>query len=233
MRLCKLALVLGAVALVASPVFAQGRGRGGFGGGVTAGMLINAEKVQKDLGLDADGVKKAQDALAKVREDNRDEYAKLRDASAEERTAILKKINEANEKALKGVLSEKQMKRLKQIELQQQGTALFNNEDVQKALKLDDKQKDQLKEINKDLDKELAALRPEPGTKPDFSKIQENMKKMQDLRKDAMTNATKVLNDDQKKQLKEMTGEHLELSMQDLFGGRGRGGKPDKPRTDF
>jgi hypothetical protein len=129
MRLCKLALVIGVVALLASPVLAQPGGRG-FGGTGGAGMLIRVEKVQKDLGLDADGVKKATDALTKVREDNRDEFAKLRDASAEERTKILAKINEANEKALKDVLSEKQMKRLKQIELQQLGTAMFATEDV-------------------------------------------------------------------------------------------------------
>jgi hypothetical protein len=225
MRLCKLALVIGAVALLASPVFAQPRGgRGGMGG---AGMLLNVEKVQKDLKLDADTVKKAQDALTKVREDNRDELGKLRDASPEERTAILKKFNEANDKALEGVLSKDQMKRLKQIERQVAGVRMFQTEEMQKALKLTDDQKGKIKEITDDLTKEQQGLFS--GGKPDA----DTLKKFQTLQKDSLANAVKVLNDDQKKEYKNLTGEPIEISMQDLFQGRGRGGKPDKPRTDF
>jgi hypothetical protein len=227
MRLCKLALAIGAVALLASPALAQpGRGFGGMGG---PGMLIRVEKVQKDLGLDKDAAKKATDALDKVREDNRAEFAKLRDASPEERTAIFKKINEANDKALKDVLTEKQLKRLKQIEHQVQGLRMFQNEDVQKTLKLTDDQKTKIKEIGDDLQKEVGGLFT-PGQKPDA----DAMKKMQTMQKDALANAMKVLNDDQKKQVKDLTGEPLELTPQDLFPGGGRrGGKPDKPRTDF
>ena len=62
----------------------------------------------------------------------------------------------------------------------------------------------------------------------------ENMAKMQTVRKDALTNAMKVLNDDQKKQIKEMTGEPLDLKPEDFPARGGKpGGKPDKPRTDF
>jgi hypothetical protein len=222
MRLCKLALVFGVAALLAAPAFAQ-PGRGGFGG---PGMLLGVKKVQKDLGLDEDAAKKATDALAKVREDNRDEFAKLRDASPEERTAIMKKFNEANEKALKDVLTEKQLKRLKQIERQNAGIGMFSMEDVQKTLKFTDDQKAKIKEINDDLQKEMGDLRS-GGFSP------ENIAKMQTLRKDALTNAMKVLKDDQKKELKEMNGEPLELKPEDFPARGGRGGKPDKPRTDF
>ena len=45
----------------------------------------------------------------------------------------------------------------------------------------------------------------------------ENMAKMQTLRKDALANAMKVLTDDQKKQIKELTGEPLELKPEDFF----------------
>jgi hypothetical protein len=226
MRLCKLALVFGVAALLASPALAQPGGRG-MGMGLGGGALVRIEKVQKDIGLDADGVKKVTEALDKVRADNREEMAKLRDASPEERTAILKKINEANEKALKDTLSEKQVKRLKQIEMQVAGVNMFSMEDVQKTLKFTDDQKTKIKEINDDLQKETRELF-QGGFNP------ENMTKMQTLRKDALANAMKVLTDDQKKQVKEVTGEPLELTPQDLMQGRGgRGGKPDKPRTDF
>src|SRR6516164_7541589 len=143
MRLCKLALVLGVAVLLASPALAQ-RGRGGFG------FLLQIEKVQKDLGLDKDGVKKVDEALQKVREDHKDDLDKMRDPDTkqEERAEILKKFNAANEKALKGVLSEKQMKRLKEIQRQVMGIDMFSDEEVQKTLKLDDKQKEKIKEIN-------------------------------------------------------------------------------------
>ncbi len=226
MRLCKLALVLGVAALLASPALAQpGRGRGGM---VGPAQLLRVEKVQKDLGLDKDAVTKVEDSLKKVNEDQKDEVAKAadRNATPEERTAARKKIGEAQEKALKDVLSEKQAKRLKQIEHQVQGINMFQDEHVQKTLKLTDDQKGKIKEINDDLQKEQRDLFS--GGKPGAEAIQ----KMQTMRKDAMANAIKTLNDDQKKQMKDLTGEPLELTLQDLF--QGRGGKPGgKPRTDF
>jgi hypothetical protein len=235
MRLCKLALVLGAVALLASPALAQQPGRGfpGMGGmGQNAAMLIQFNKgLQDELKVDQDQLTKIREATTKVREDFRDEFAKLRDAKPEEREAIMKKLGEANEKAVVGCLKEDQVKRFNQIQLQLKGIAMFTDEKVQKELKLNDEQKEKIKEIAKDLDKERTALMPrfEPGVKPDFSKLQENMQKIQSLEKEAKANATKVLNADQKKQVKEMTGEPFELKIE--FGRPG--GKPDKPRTDF
>jgi hypothetical protein len=229
MRLVKLALVIGAAALLASPALAQIRGnRGGL---IDSQRLLSVEKVQKDLGLDKDGAKKAQDALQKVYDDTKDEQAKLRrdsNASDEEKAAARKKINEAQDKALKDTLSEKQMKRLKQIERQITGIAIFQQEDVQKSLKLTDEQKGKIKEINTDLQKEMEGLRT-GGFKPD------NIAKSWTMRKDAMDNAVKVLKDDQKKELKELTGEPLELKLEDFGGGRGRGGKPggDKPLSSL
>jgi hypothetical protein len=226
----KLALVLGVAALVASPSFAQpGRRGGGFG----PGALLRVEKVQKDMGLDKEKVDKANAALAKVREDLKDDYDKLgfqSQASQDERAAARKKTGEAEEKALKDVLSEKQMTRLHQIQRQLQGIDMFQNEEVQKTLKLTDDQKAKLKEINDDLRKETQELfQGGGGFKP------ENVTKMQALRKDALASAMKALDDTQKKAVKEMTGEPIELTPQDLFPGRGKpgGGKPDKPRTDF
>jgi len=218
MRLCKLALVFGVVALVAGPALAQPGG--GFGG---PGFLLRVEKVQKDLGIDKDKVAKIQAALDKVREDHKDDFEKIRDpnTSQEDRQAIFKKINEDNDKALKDLLTEKQRKRLTQIQRQQAGVDMFTQEEVQKSLKLTDEQKDKIKEITTDLRKEMRELFS-GGFNPD------NLAKMQTLRKDAMSSAVKTLTDDQKKQLKELTGEPLELKPEDFP----RPTKPAKPR-DF
>jgi hypothetical protein len=234
MRLCKLALVLGAAALLASPALAQ---RGGFNMTAltrSAGFLVQNKSVQDELKIDKDQQDKLREANQKVFEDFRDEFAKIPTAKPEERDEIFKKLNEATEKAVKGVLKEEQIKRLTQIQVQQKGVDLFSEEKVAKDLKLSDEQKEKIKDIQKDLKKETDPLQPrfEPGVKPDRTKIQENRTKIQKLEKEAMANATKTLNADQKKQLKEMQGEPFELKLE--FGGlKPGGGKPEKPRTDF
>jgi hypothetical protein len=220
MRLCKLALVFGVVALVAGPALAQ-PGRGGFRMG--GAMLLRVEKVQKDLDLSKDQIKKADEALTKSMEDNRENFQKLFDpnVSQEDKDAIRKKMTEANEKMVKDILEEKQQKRLKQIERQQQGIDMFQDAAVVKALKISDKQKDQIKEINEEMTKEVAEL-----FKDGFSR--EKLAKVQTMRKEALEKTVKVLDDDQKKALKDLNGKPLELKPEDFP----RPTKPAKPR-DF
>jgi Spy/CpxP family protein refolding chaperone len=224
MRLCKVLLALGIVALVCAPALAQGR-RGGGGQGGGFGMLVANKSVQDELKIDKDQATKAEDALKKVREELKDDYAKLggrrgggNNVSDEERTAARKKTSEAEEKALGDVLKPDQLKRLHQIRRQQEGVAMFTNADVEKALKLTDDQKTKLKAINDDYAKERRELFAGGKPGPDAQA------KMQALRKDAMSNATKALTDDQKKTLKDLTGEPFEIKF-DRQGG--------KPRTDF
>src|SRR5207249_1628746 len=69
MRLCKLVLAVGILALLSTPALAQ---RGGGRGGLGLGGLIGNKSVQEELKLDKETVTKAQDALKKVNEDNKD-----------------------------------------------------------------------------------------------------------------------------------------------------------------
>jgi Spy/CpxP family protein refolding chaperone len=231
MRLCKMILALGVAALMCAPALAQqGRGRGGFGGG-GIGTLAQNKSVQEELKLDKDAVTKVEDALKKVNEDLKDDVAKLRDrnTSREDRQAINKKVNEAQEKALKGVLSDKQLARLEQIRRQQQGLRVFQDEEVAKTLKLTDDQKTKIKEIGDTLQKDITDLNPGGGGGRRGNP--ENLQKIQTMRKDAMSNATKTLDDAQKKSLKELLGEPFEVKFD--RGAGGRRGQPNKPRTDF
>jgi Spy/CpxP family protein refolding chaperone len=245
MRLGKFALVIAAGLLAASPLLAQqpggrgGRG-GGFGGGGLTGMIAQNTQLQEELKMDKDQVTKLTEALNKVRDDSRDDFAKLRDASAEERTAIFKKIADANAKAVETVLKPEQVKRLHQIENQQAGIGVFAKEDVQKTLKLTDAQKEKLDDINKELQKDIRDLNPAAGGAGGGGRggrggaggggfNPENIQKMQDLRKEAMTSAKKVLTDEQKDVLaKDVLGAPFELQFQNPFGGGGRGGQPGK-----
>jgi hypothetical protein len=243
MRLCKVFLTLGVAALLCAPAFAQqpgGRGRGGFGGGANLATLAQNKSVQEELKINEDGAKKVKEALDKVNEDLKDDVAKLRggrggggnNVTPEERAAARKKVNEAQEKALKGVLTDQQMTRLGQIRHQQEGLALFTNEDNAKALKLTDDQKTKIKEISDNLTKERRDLLGGGGGGGGRGAISpENQQKLQAMNKDAMSNAQKTLTDDQKKTLEEMLGKPFDYKPD--AGGRGGRGQPGKPRTDF
>lgn len=232
MRLAKLALVLGLGLLLVGSVAAQqpprggGGGFGGFGGfgGGLASMLGTSRQLQEELKLEKEQIDKVTAALAKVREDLRDDVAKLRDrnTSQADRTEINKKISDANNKAIGEILKAEQMKRLQQIENQQAGLAMFAKEDVQKTLKLNDDQKEKIDTIRKDLQKDLAELSPRGG-RPD----PDAATKRQGLQKEATANVMKVLTAAQKDAVKDLTGEPFEL--RNLFGGgagAGGGGRP-------
>jgi Spy/CpxP family protein refolding chaperone len=221
MRLEKLAVVLAAGLLIAGPAAAQrpggGFGPGRFGGGLT-GLLGQNTQLQEELKMSKEQVEKVTEALAKVRADLRDETAKLfdRNTSAEEREKIGKKLGEANAKAVGAVLKPEQLKRLHQIENQQAGAGLFAKEDVQKALKLSDSQKEKIATINKDLQKGLSDLSA-GGFNP------EAFTKRQALEKEATDGIVKLLDAGQKAALKDLEGEPFELR-RGGFGGFGGGG---------
>jgi hypothetical protein len=221
----RVALVFSLVLLLAVPAFAQqrgqrGGGRGGFGG---YGALISNEAVQKELKLDSEQVEKATAAVREAREKHADDFAKLQDLDQQERRekamAINKAVNDETIKALDGILKPDQIKRLKQIELQnrQGGIGAFNDPDVQKALKLTSEQKEKIKTIAADAMEEQSALRQQ-GRGGDRAEM---AKKAAALRKHTMEKVMAVLDDSQKETWKEMTGAPFEVQMQG--GGRRRG----------
>ncbi len=117
----KLALTLGALALLASPAWAQGQGRGGFGGGAAAFLM--APNVQKDLKLTDAQVRKVQESLREIRERHQGDYTALRDASPDVRSAKMATLNETVSDEVKKALSfsDEQSKRYDQISLQAHG----------------------------------------------------------------------------------------------------------------
>ncbi len=245
MRFGKLAIVLASGLLLAGGATAQPPGGfggfGGFGGGGLAGMIGQNKQLQDELKMDKGEVDKMTEALAKVREDLKDDLAKLRDRQTpqDERAKIQKTLGEANAKAVETVLKPDQVKRLHQIENQQAGVGMFNKEVVQKALKLSDEQKDKIDDINKELQKDLRDLTPGGrGGRGGFGGFDpEAVTKRQELQKEAMASIRKVLKDDQKATLKDLTGEPFELRFGGFggggFGGFGGFGQPGKVLSPF
>ena len=228
--LFKVVLTLGVAGLLAGPALAQRPGGGGgrFGG---PGMLLQNEGVQKELKMDKEQVTRAREALQKVQEKHRDDFAQLRDLSPEERREKLqelnRKVSEEARAALKEILKPEQAKRLRQIELQQQGPMAFNDPEVQSTLKLTDEQKEKVKTVGQEMQSQMRELFQGGGQGGDFEKARE---KMTSLRKEATEKVLGLLNDDQKRSWKELTGEPFEVKFEFRRPGRGRDRDRDRDR---
>jgi Spy/CpxP family protein refolding chaperone len=236
---CQGIVVLGLAALLAGQAEAQ-RGGGRFGGGF-GGSLLDNQSVQKELKLTDDQIKKVKEVTQSVRDKHREELDALRkqgaQADREKRQELFRTIGEETNKALAEVLTPEQNKRYKEITLQQRGAQAFNDEEVQKTLKLTDEQKEKIKTINEDAAKERRELFPRRGGAggggpPNPAAFEEMRKKMTALNKETMEKVTAVLTDDQKKAWKDLVGAPFEIKFEPPQGRRGGGGQAEKPRRN-
>ncbi len=195
-RLGQITAALVVVALASGPARAQqrGGGGGGFGGGPM--FLLNQKSVQEELKLTDDQVKKIKELSDKQRES----FRGLRDLSQEERRKKMTENTKANEKAVAEILKPAQVKRVKQISLQQRGAGALRDAEVAKSLNLTDEQKDKLKTIQE----ETRAVR---GTGQRGDRSEEAQKKRAEARKATNEKLMGVLTAEQKTKLKELMGE--------------------------
>jgi hypothetical protein len=230
------ALAAGVAVVLVCPVLAQqpgGRGgRGGFGGpgGGNPKLLLLNKSVQDELKLSDD--QKAD--LQKVQEKQMAAMQKARESAGGDREKMREAMQAAAEEAGKEIdkasssLKPEQTKRLKQIQLQVAGLRAFTEADVQKELKLTDKQTAEIKDINENLTKDMRDMFS-GGAGGDRAKM---MEKMQELRKEALDKAAGLLTDEQKATWKTMVGEKFELKMEGGFGGGGGKGKGKRQKAD-
>lgn len=135
-----------------------------------------------------------------------DAYSLLRNPQVKKELEITEEQSKAVpgsiDKALAGVLNEKQFARLKQIELQQKGSAAYLDAKVQETLKMSASQKDSIKTIMADQKKELDDLGFKGG-----------QEKRAAIRKAAQEKIDEVLSLDQKAAWKKMLGEPFKLEV--------------------
>lgn len=161
------------------------------------GPLLSNPDVQKELKLSEEQVGKLKDALGKVIEKYKDDFAKLQQLSPEEQQKKLMAINEEHKKAVAGTLDAKQWKRYKQIQWQSDPLGSFQDPDLQKELKLSDEQKKKLDGIFTDAGKKMQEMsRSRETTRESF----------QAFLKDVDKKANEVLSEEQQKNLKELKG---------------------------
>jgi Spy/CpxP family protein refolding chaperone len=206
----KILLAFGAVALMAAPSWAQGRGFGGGGGG---GMLLSNKGVQQELKVTDEQAKKLDAFAQELRDKNRERFAGLRDLSDDERRTKMQDLNKTMtaeiKKGLVDILKPEQAKRFDQIQLQQMGYNAFNMPNVQEGLKLTTEQKTKFTDLGTATGQEMGEIMR--GAADDREAA---MKKATELRRSATEKAMALLTDDQKKSWKEMTGTPFEVKFE-------------------
>ncbi len=219
--------------------------RGGFGGGfggaptIDKPTLLASSQVREELKIKDEQAKKIDEILAAHRQESSELFSggRSRDLSAEEREkrqkesmekrATLRKKTEAK---LETSLEKDQLKRLGEIELQQQGIDGLASEPMVAALKLTKEQVEKIRSTVSTRDEEVRKLmgglrgRGGPGagggtgSGGDFQEMREKTEK---LRKEAGEKGLAVLSKEQREELDKLKGKPFELDRRALFGGRG------------
>ena len=198
--LCKAALALGLTALLAGPALAKPHHHHDHGSGT---LLLLNKSVQQELKLDQGQIDQITAALKKVRDEHKDDIAKIRDRNVprDQRMALATEVAHASRKAVKGILKPEQAKRFSQIRLQTAGVYAFVSPKAQKALKLTDAQKAEFKAIVAGTRKAQHAIFQSAA-----GKGREAFGKAKALRQEKMAAAMNVLTDEQKKAWTALTG---------------------------
>jgi hypothetical protein len=201
MRLRSVALTLVVGALVAAPALAQ---RGGGGGGGRGGMQRGGDGGPASI-------------LALLQNKSVQKELNIDDAD-------VGKVPDAVLKALESVLKPEQVKRLKEISLQQRGARALADPKIQTALKITDDQKEKIKTIQEDARKEIAALNPRGngGAGGGGRGNRGGGEARQKLNAETMKKLVEVLSPDQRKTWTAMVGEPFELKREQPMGRGGR-----------
>jgi Spy/CpxP family protein refolding chaperone len=121
-------------------------------------------------------------------------------------------VTEEAKKVVDTTLTTEQKTRLKQIGVQAMNVRAFTNEEVVTALKLTDEQKDKIKGISEEYNKDAAELRPRFGQQQDAEKAAENQKKLTRLQRETVNKAVDSLTAEQKSEWTKIVGEPFDTS---------------------
>ncbi len=239
-------IAFGALVSMAAVAVAQPPGgRGGLRGRTIAGGmgglgLLRMEQVQKELSLSEQQKTKLQELAEKTREEARERFSGARDLSQEERRKRFEDMREEMQeraeklqKQITEILKPEQVKRLRQIELQQQGPAALMRPVVAETVGLTDEQKEKLQQIASDTREKMRGIFEEMrggDRERRGERGGEVREKMQQIRQEGEKEAMAILKPEQKQKLGEMMGEPFELDRSQFAPRRGRGG--DRQRGD-
>jgi len=207
-RSIRLALAVGLVAALAGPARAQGPGSWGFLGG--GPFMLMAPNFQRELKLTGGQLEKVNPTLRDLAVANRETLAGFRNLDPRERLprqrAMVKRLN-GEVKATLGFTPE-QSKRFDQVSLRQRRFDAFGDPEVQDALKLTAEQKQKIAQI---------ARASRERTQVIVQKVLEGdlqaAKRLAALSQKMAARAAALLDGDQQKVWKAMTGEPIEVKL--------------------
>jgi hypothetical protein len=206
------------VALVVSPLFAQRQPGFGQRGAADPLTLLANKSVQEELKLPEEFVTK----VSKAREEHN---AKMKDAfkdakgDMDKMKELLKTSAEESKKIADKFASElkpEQAARFKQIQIQVAGLRAYERDEVKTALKLTDKQLEEIKTTAGEIAKDIQEIR-KGIPKGDQEKRAEAEKKIAELTTKGLSKISEGLTADQKKAWEALTGKKFDY-------------KPDMPR---
>ena len=175
-------------------------------------FLVFRDKVQEELKLSDEQKKKLEKRLQDTVQDAMQFFQKLGDKKPEEREkehhAYVEKAQENLTAFLQGLLQEEQFKRLRQLELQQQGPFALGQPDVAQELSITDEQRNQFVMVVQEMQTKIEPLIKEEQSRGNPQEIGPKIRK---IRKEQEERIEAILNDAQKKQWMEMLGEPLDL----------------------
>jgi len=210
---CSLLLILGLAASIGGMAQAQPGGPQGNRYRDPA-TLVQNPAVREELQLTDEQKTKVATIPSEIRLRLFAEHEKLKDLPPKEREPrrkeLMAKAVQTGAEELAKVLKPAQMKRLKQIALQQSDVYAFSEAEVVKALQLTATQQEKIKTIT---DEGTRRLRELLADVEEGAPIQAIRARTAPLRKQIVAQAVAVLSDEQKKRWKEMTGEPFEFTV--------------------
>lgn len=185
-------------------------------------FMLRQDAIQTELGVNDEQKKSLGDLAMEMQQKALEIFSGLQDLSPEEQKEqmpeVMKMIEDEGKaigEKVDKILDEKQQGRLRELSLQSRGATALEDDEVIKALKITDEQKQKLADIreegNKAMQEAIEGLRGGGG---DQGQIREKLGK---LRKDLSDKALAVLSADQRAQFDKMQGVEFKFPQ----GGRG------------
>jgi hypothetical protein len=195
------------------------RAQGPFASVYQVPLFANPD-VQRELKITPEQADRLTAARNKLRSRFEDQVGQLARLPARDRQAREADLVQAYQKGLAqataDVLSEKQLKRYRQIELQARGPAAFNDPAIQKQLNLTDEQRQRLRALNDANDREVQAIRQAAATDPALAR-----RRSATLQQNTVRSVGDILNTEQRRIWERMVGETFHFRPVPVIEGTG------------
>jgi hypothetical protein len=180
-----------------------------LGGG---SFLVFRDRVQEELQLSDEQKDKLLEKFPEYAQETKNIFDKITDLKPEEREKEMRSHRQKSHEKLAALLKEnlkaEQLKRLQQLELQQQGPFALGRPEIRKELKITDQQVETFMGFVQEMQKQIEPLMKEAQSGGNPEEIRPKVMK---IRKDHEGKIEAILSEAQQKQWKKMLGKPFDL----------------------